>query len=54
MSNLKKFGIIAAIALVAFLLLSQPAESAGWVHTGLEKLKEGAGQIVTFFKVLFS
>jgi len=54
MSNLKKIGIIAVIALIAFLLLSQPVESAGWVQHALGKLKDAAYQIVTFIKVLFS
>lgn len=50
----KKFLIVGVVALVLFLLISQPNQSADAVHTVLGWLQDGAEAIVTFVKGVFS
>ena len=42
------------VALVLFFLITQPHQSADFVHRVLGWLKAGAEAIVTFFRALFS
>lgn len=51
--NLKKVLVLAAVALVLFLLITRPEESAGAVQTVLGWLREGAESIITFIRSLF-
>lgn len=51
--NAKKALVVASVVLVLFLLISQPTQSAGAVHTVLGWLKNGADGIVTFVRTLF-
>jgi hypothetical protein len=52
--NVKKVVTLAAVALVLFLLITQPEESAGAVKTGLGWLESGAESIITFVRSLFA
>ncbi|MGW4528348.1 hypothetical protein [Amycolatopsis sp. NPDC004378] len=52
--NWKKIGIIAAVALVIWLVVSNPHGAAGGVHHGLGWLKDGANSIVTFIQGVFA
>ncbi|AGM05033.1 hypothetical protein [Amycolatopsis decaplanina] len=52
--GLKKFVVIAVVALVLFFLISRPTQSADAVHTALGWLRSGAEAIVTFVRSLFS
>ncbi|WP_197319245.1 hypothetical protein [Saccharomonospora sp. NB11] len=52
--GLKKFLIFGAVALVLFLLISRPLESADAVRSALAWLQDGAEAIVTFFQSLFT
>jgi hypothetical protein len=51
--NVKKVVTLAAVALVLFLLITRPEESAGAVQTVLGWLREGAESIITFIRSLF-
>lgn len=51
--NLKKVLVLAGVALVLFLLITQPEESASGVQTALGWLREGAESIITFIRSLF-
>lgn len=51
--NLKKVLVLAAVALVLFLLITRPEESAGAVQTVLGWLRDGAESIITFIRSLF-
>ncbi|WP_197285051.1 hypothetical protein [Sciscionella sediminilitoris] len=50
--NVKKIAIIAAIALVAFFLITQPTSSANVVKNILGGLGDGAEAVVSFAKNL--
>jgi hypothetical protein len=52
--NVKKVVTLGAIALVLFLLITQPEESAQAVHQVLGWLRQGAESIITFIKSLFA
>ena len=52
--NLKKVLVLASVALVLFLLITQPNESAGAVKTALGWLQSGAESIITFVRSLFA
>ena len=52
--GVKKILIVGVVALVLFLLITQPQQSADFVHRVLGWLKDGAEAIVTFFRTLFS
>ncbi|WP_187346929.1 hypothetical protein [Saccharomonospora sp. CUA-673] len=52
--GLKKILIFGVVALVLFLLITRPTESADAVQTALSWLREGAEAIVTFVQSLFS
>ncbi|GLZ29609.1 hypothetical protein Lesp02_17990 [Lentzea sp. NBRC 105346] len=52
--NLKKVLVLAAVALVLFLLITQPEQSAQAVQTVLGWLRQGAESIITFIKSLFA
>lgn len=52
--NAKKVLIVGGVALVLFLVIAQPQQSADAVHTALGWLKQGADAIVTFVQSLFS
>ena len=51
--NLKKVLVLAAVALVLFLLITQPNESAEAVRTAVGWLQSGAESIITFIRSLF-
>lgn len=52
--GMKKVLIVGVVALVLFFLISEPTQSAAFVHRVLGWLKDGAEAIVTFFRTLFS
>ncbi|WP_216205953.1 hypothetical protein [Amycolatopsis aidingensis] len=52
--GIKKILIVGAVALVLFLLISQPNQSAEAVRTALGWLRDGAEAIVTFVENVFS
>jgi hypothetical protein len=52
--GMKKVLIVGVVALVLFFLITQPTQSADFVHRVLGWLKDGAEAIVTFFRTLFS
>jgi hypothetical protein len=52
--NTKKVVGLAVTALVLFLLITQPVESAEAVQRALAWLRQGAEAIVTFVKSLFA
>ncbi|MFE2751529.1 hypothetical protein ACFXGA_05945 [Actinosynnema sp. NPDC059335] len=52
--NVKKVVTLAAVALVLFLLITQPNESAQAVRTALGWLQAGAESIITFVRSLFA
>jgi hypothetical protein len=52
--NVKKVVTLAAVALVLFLLITQPNESAQAVRTALGWLQSGAESIITFVRSLFA
>src|SRR5690606_9555503 len=52
--GLKKILIFGVVALVLFLLISRPTESADAVQTALSWLGDGAEALVTFVQSLFS
>lgn len=52
--NVKKVVTLAAVALVLFLLITQPNESAEAVRTALGWLERGAESIITFVRSLFA
>ena len=52
--NLKKVLVLASVALVLFLLITQPEQSAQAVQTVLGWLRQGAESIITFIKSLFA
>ncbi|GAA1270648.1 hypothetical protein GCM10009634_12140 [Saccharothrix xinjiangensis] len=52
--NVKKVVTLAAVALVLFLLITQPNESAEAVRTALGWLEQGAQSIITFVRSLFA
>lgn len=52
--NVKKVVTLAAVALVLFLLITQPNESAEAVRTALGWLQSGAESIITFVRSLFA
>ncbi|MFD7658592.1 hypothetical protein ACFV4N_31845 [Actinosynnema sp. NPDC059797] len=52
--NVKKVVTLAAVALVLFLLITQPNESAEAVHTALGWLEQAAQSIITFVRSLFA
>jgi hypothetical protein len=45
--------VLAGVALVLFLLITRPEESASAVQTALGWLREGAESIITFVRSLF-
>ncbi|WP_298177813.1 hypothetical protein [Saccharomonospora sp.] len=51
--GVKKILIFGVVALVLFLLISRPTESADAVRSALAWLQEGAEAIITFFQSLF-
>jgi hypothetical protein len=51
---IKNILVIGVVALVLFLLITQPTESAEAVQTALGWLRDGAEAIVTFVKSLFA
>lgn len=51
--NAKKALIIGAVAIVLFLLITKPHESAASVQTALGWLQDGAEALVTFVQELF-
>lgn len=53
-SGMKKILVIGVVALVLFFLITQPHQSADFVHRVLGWLKDGAEAIVTFVRSLFS
>jgi hypothetical protein len=52
--NVKKVVTLAAVALVLFLLITQPDESAEAVKTALGWLRQGAESIILFIRSLFN
>ncbi|KOX15598.1 hypothetical protein ADK67_41495 [Saccharothrix sp. NRRL B-16348] len=52
--NVKKVVTLAAVALVLFLLITQPNESAEAVRTAVGWLQSGAESIITFVRSLFA
>lgn len=50
----KKILIVAIVALVLFLLITRPTQSADAVHVALGWLRNGAEAIVTFVRGVFS
>jgi hypothetical protein len=52
--NAKKVATLAAVALVLFLLITQPVESAAAVQQVLAWLRQGAEAIITFLRSLFA
>ncbi|UJW28133.1 hypothetical protein L3Q67_22840 [Saccharothrix sp. AJ9571] len=52
--QIKKILLVGVVALVLFLLITQPTQSAEAVQTALGWLREGAEAIVTFVKSLFA
>jgi hypothetical protein len=52
--NAKKVATLAAVALVLFLLITQPVQSAAAVHQVLGWLRQGAEAIITFLRSLFA
>lgn len=52
--NAKKVMVLAGVALVLFLLISQPEQSADAVRQVLSWLREGAEAIITFLRSLFN
>jgi hypothetical protein len=51
--NLKKVLVLAGVALVLFLLITQPEQSAAAVQQVLGWLRQGAESIITFIRSLF-
>lgn len=51
--NLKKLLVLAGVALVLFLLITQPEQSAAAVSQVLSWLRQGAESIITFIRTLF-
>ena len=51
--NLKKVLVLAGVALVLFLLITQPEQSASAVQQVLGWLRQGAESIITFIRSLF-
>lgn len=51
-SNVKRLIIVCAVALVLFLLISQPGQAAELVHDIIAWLREAATSIATFFKAV--
>ena len=51
---IKNVLVIGVVALVLFLLITQPTQSAEAVQTALGWLRDGAEAIVTFVKSLFA
>ncbi|MFD1150936.1 hypothetical protein [Saccharothrix hoggarensis] len=52
--NVKKVVTLAAVALVLFLLITEPDQSAEAVKTALGWLRSGAESIITFVRSLFA
>jgi hypothetical protein len=52
--NAKKVATLAVVALVLFLLITQPVESAAAVQQVLAWLRQGAEAIITFLRSLFA
>ncbi|GAB2749650.1 MULTISPECIES: hypothetical protein [Amycolatopsis] len=52
--QIKKILLVGVVALVLFLLITQPTQSAEAVQTALGWLRDGAEAIVTFVKSLFA
>lgn len=52
--GLKKILIFGGVALVLFLLISRPTQSADAVQTALSWVGDGAEALVTFVQSLFS
>lgn len=50
---MKKFVLVASVALVLFFLITRPHQSADVVQTSLGGLRNGADSIVTFVHSLF-
>lgn len=53
-SNMKKLVIVAVIALILWLLITQPHQTADGVHNILDWLKNAARSIITFVRDVFS
>ncbi|MBN6041489.1 hypothetical protein [Amycolatopsis sp. 195334CR] len=52
--QIKKILLVGVVALVLFLLITQPTQSAEAVQTALGWLRDGAEALVTFVKSLFA
>jgi hypothetical protein len=52
--NAKKVVVLAVVALVLFLLITQPVQSAQAVQQVLAWLRQGAEAIITFVQSLFA
>ncbi|MBB5955855.1 hypothetical protein FHS29_002436 [Saccharothrix tamanrassetensis] len=52
--NVKKVVTLAAVALLLFLLITQPDQSAEAVKTAIGWLRQGAESIITFVRSLFN
>lgn len=52
--NAKKVISLAVVALLLFLLITQPTQSAEGVQTVLGWLQDGAEAIITFVKSVFA
>ncbi|SFQ08106.1 hypothetical protein SAMN05421810_104415 [Amycolatopsis arida] len=52
--GVKKVLVIGVVALVLFLLISRPTESAEAVQTALGWLRDGAEALLTFVQNLFA
>jgi len=51
--NVKKVVTLAVVALLLFLLITQPDQSAEAVRTAVGWLRQGAESIITFVRSLF-
>lgn len=54
MSKRKKLLILAGVALLLWLVISQPGKSADGVHNVLGWLQTGANSVITFVKGVFA
>lgn len=51
--NWKRWAVIAAVALVAYGVISSPTKSADNVHTGVSKLGDAADNVGVFLQGVF-
>ncbi|GDY31927.1 hypothetical protein GTS_35600 [Gandjariella thermophila] len=52
--NAKKLVTWLVVALVAYLLIGRPVESANAVHTVLDWARQGAEALITFVRTVFT